>query len=318
METLESTGPVVGRFAPSPSGRMHLGNVFSSLVAWASARSQGGRVVLRIEDLDPRTQSGPWTKLLMEDLQWLGLDWDEGPYYQHERGDLYQAAYDKLVDAGLTYPCFCTRAQLHAASAPHASDGTPVYAGSCRNLSAEEVAARMATRPPATRLAVPAASDPAGTVGFSDRAYGPQSQTLATECGDFLIRRSDGVFAYQLAVVVDDASMGVTEVVRGNDLLSSTPRQIYLQDLLGLPHPCYAHVPLLMAPDGHRLSKRNKDLAMDGLRERFGTPEKLLGWLAGRTGLAPTTEPRTAAQLAETFDWEHVTARTAIIVDGLA
>ena len=152
--------PVVGRFAPSPTGRMHLGNVAASLLAWLSVRSQGGRIVLRIEDLDDRARSGPWTELLMDDLRWLGLDWDEGPYYQTERLDLYGAALAKLDALGLLYPCFCTRAELHAASAPHASDGTPVYAGTCRDLTSAQVAERSALRPPAVRLRVPAVDDP--------------------------------------------------------------------------------------------------------------------------------------------------------------
>ncbi|MCI6949406.1 MAG: tRNA glutamyl-Q(34) synthetase GluQRS, partial [Collinsella sp.] len=223
---------------------MHLGNVFSCLCSWLSARSQGGSIVLRIEDLDDRCKRPELAAQLIDDLAWLGLEWDEGPYYQHDRLDLYESALRQLQDAGLTYPCFCTRAELHAASAPHASDGTPIYRGACRNLSVEEIARRSVLRAPATRLRVPTVDDLAGDViEFVDRTYGAQCEALATECGDFLVRRSDGVFAYQLAVVVDDAAMGVTEVVRGCDLLGSTPRQIYLQHLLGLPTPRYAHIP---------------------------------------------------------------------------
>ena len=299
--------PVVGRFAPSPSGRMHLGNVFSCLCAWLSARSQGGHIVLRIEDLDDRCKRPELAAQLIDDLAWLGLEWDEGPYYQRDRLDLYEAALHQLQDAGLTYPCFCTRAELHAASAPHASDGTPIYRGACRGLSAEEIARRSALRAPATRLRVPAVDDLADdVVEFVDRTYGAQCEALATECGDFLVRRSDGVFAYQLAVVVDDAAMGVTEVVRGCDLLGSTPRQIYLQHLLGLPTPRYAHIPLLISPDGRRLSKRDRDLDLGELRTRFGTPEALLGWLAGQTGVAPDTTPRSAERLVEHFNWDVI------------
>ncbi len=294
---------VLGRFAPSPSGRMHLGNVFSCLVAWLSARSQGGRIVLRIEDLDTRCRQ-EWADALMRDLEWLGLTWDEGPFYQHERIELYEEALAKLTAAHLVYPCFCTRSELHAASAPHASDGTPVYAGTCRDLSAEEVAQRSRLRPPALRLKVPAVDDAANVVEFVDRVYGAKCETLATECGDFLVRRSDGVFAYQLAVVVDDARMGVTEVVRGCDLLGSTPRQMYLQNLLGYPHPHYAHIPLLVAADGRRLSKRDRDCDTEGLRERFGTPERLLGWLACRAGIAPDEKPRGAEELIPLFSWD--------------
>lgn len=310
--------PAVGRFAPSPSGRMHLGNVFSCLCAWLSARSQGGRIVLRIEDLDDRCKRPELAAQLIDDLAWLGLEWDEGPYYQHDRLDLYETALHQLQDAGLTYPCFCTRAELHAASAPHASDGTPIYRGACRGLSAEEIARRSALRAPATRLRVPAVDDLADdVVEFVDRTYGAQCEALATECGDFLVRRSDGVFAYQLAVVVDDAAMGVTEVVRGCDLLGSTPRQIYLQHLLGLPTPHYAHIPLLMSPDGRRLSKRDRDLDLGELRARFGTPEALLGWLAGQTGIAPDATPRSAEQLVEHFSWDVIRAhRENIVMNG--
>ena len=382
-----TSAAVVGRFAPSPTGRMHLGNVFSSLLAWLSVRSQGGKLVLRIEDLDDRARSGPWDALLMDDLRWLGLDWDEGPYYQTDRIDLYADAVRRLDDMGLVYPCFCTRAELHAASAPHASDGTPVYAGTCRGLTAAEVAARSKARPPALRLKVPpvqgiassrgpfesdapeskhskteladfgnsmpreltfgdcsergvrggaalqdtadgtrggaalqgaaggvrgatasrsAAGGDAGVMHFEDRTYGQQREVLAEECGDFLVRRSDGVYAYQLAVVVDDADMGVNEVVRGCDLLGSTARQMYLQDLLGYAHPSYAHVPLLVAPDGRRLSKRDRDCDMGVLREHFGTPGALLGRLAYVAGLVPSPEPRTADKLVDEFRWSAV------------
>ena len=169
---------VVGRFAPSPSGRMHLGNIFSALMAWLSVRSQGGRMVLRIEDLDTRCRNPLWSDLFIEDLRWLGLDWDEGPFYQRDRTNLYEVALKKLVASGLTYPCFCTRAELHAARAPHASDGTPIYAGTCRHLSPTEVAQRTAVRPPATRLRVPEANSPFDTIEFVDGVYGEQRESL--------------------------------------------------------------------------------------------------------------------------------------------
>lgn len=295
---------VVGRFAPTPSGRMHLGNVYASLLAWLSARSAGGRLLLRIEDLDTRTQSGPWTDLLLDDLRWLGLYWDGEPVYQRDRSERYQAALEQLAARDLTYPCFCSRAELHAASAPHASDGTPIYAGTCRHLSAAEIAERSRTKAPAIRLRVPGAEEPNGTIAFNDRVFGPQRQVLERGCGDFLVRRSDGVFAYQLAVVVDDAEMGITEVVRGCDLLSSTPRQIYLQRLLGYPQPTYAHIPLLLAPDGRRLAKRDHDVDMGELRRHFDRPEQLLGWIAARIGIAPDDTPRSAEELAERFSWD--------------
>lgn len=307
---------VVGRFAPSPSGRMHLGNVYSALMAWLSVRSRNGRMVLRIEDLDERCRRGKYDEQLIRDLQWLGLDWDEGPYYQSDRLDVYRDAVRALADRNLVYPCFCTRAELHAASAPHASDGTPLYPGTCRGLSADEIRRRSALRAPAMRLRVPDAADPAGKISFADRTYGRVSECLATDCGDFLVQRSDGVFAYQLVVTVDDALMGVNEVVRGRDLLGSSARQIYLQNLLGYQHPCYAHVPLLASPDGRRLSKRDRDCDMGELKARFGSPEKLLGHLAHIAGIAPDSAPRSASQLADTFDWNAVKAHSSDIVIG--
>lgn len=316
---------VVGRFAPTPSGRMHLGNVASCLVAWLSARAAGGRMVLRIEDLDPRAQSREAAELIMDDLHWLGLDWDEGPFWQSERGDAYEAAIARLGGSGiaagtsglaLTYPCFCTRSELHAASAPHASDGTYVYAGTCRDLGAAEVERRAELRVPATRLRVPDAGTPEAVVEFCDLAYGEVHEDLARDCGDFLVRRSDGVVAYQLAVVVDDAEMGVTQVVRGHDLLGSCARQMYLQDLLGYDHPSYGHVPLLVAPDGRRLSKREHDLDLGALRERFAGPEPLLGAIASRLGLAEPGEPVGADALVGRFSWDTIRAHRDDIVVG--
>jgi len=309
--------PVVGRFAPSPSGRMHLGNVFSCLCAWLSARSQGGSIVLRIEDLDDRCKRPELAAQLIDDLTWLGLEWDEGPYYQHDRPDLYEDALRQLQDAGLTYPCFCTRAELHAASAPHASDGTPIYRGACRGLSADEITRRSALRAPATRLRVPTVDDLASDViEFVDRTYGAQCEALATECGDFLVRRSDGVFAYQLAVVVDDARMGVTEVVRGSDLLSSTARQLYLYRLLGLQAPTFAHCPLLLAPDGRRLSKRDGDQSLENLREKY-TAQEIVGKLAYAYGLQPEPAPRTPESLIKDFSWAKVPKQDVCLPEDL-
>ena len=246
------SGPV-GRFAPSPSGRLHLGNLACSLLAWLSARSRGGRIVLRIEDLDAARCPRVYADQLEEDLRWLGLDWDEGgsrggphgPYYQSECAEIYTESYKKLDAMGLVYPCFCSRAQLHAASAPHTADGNVVYPGTCRHLTPAEVAEKRRTKAPAWRVRVPDEE-----VTFTDRCMGPHRENLLTGCGDFYLRRADGVFAYQLAVVVDDARMGVTEVVRGADLLSSTARQIYLYRLLGLTPPAFAHCPLLLDAAG--------------------------------------------------------------------
>ncbi len=302
-------GAVKGRFAPTPSGRMHLGNLLCALLAWLSARAEGGRVVLRIEDLDAMRSPRAYADLLEDDLRWLGLSWDEGgssggpdgPYYQSERTALYRAALARLEEQGLVYPCFCSRAQLHAAQAPHLSDGRVLYSGACRDLSAQEVAQRRRERPPALRLRV---SDE--TVSFVDKHLGPYSENLQRECGDFLVCRSDGVFAYQLAVVVDDAAMGVTQVVRGADLLSSTPRQLYLYRLLGLPAPTFAHIPLLTAPDGRRLSKRDGDLDLGAIRRRLPGPEPLLGLLGWLCGLLERPEPVRAQELIPLFSWAKI------------
>ena len=233
---------------------------------------------------------------MQRDLEALGLTWDEGPYFQHDRTEVYRAAFDGLTARGLVYPCFCTRADLHAASAPHRGE-KPVYPGTCRELSAAERASRALERTPAQRLRVPHEE-----VAFTDQVQGPYAQNLAQDCGDFLVRRSDGAFAYQLAVVVDDAEQGVSSVVRGVDLLCSTPQQIYLQSLLGLPHPDYAHVPLLVAERDRRLSKRDRDAALDALLACFKTPEAVVGHIAGLTGLAPTCDPATPEELLATFD----------------
>ena len=247
---VSTSRPVTGRFAPSPSGRLHLGNLACSLLAWLSAKSQGGRIVLRIEDLDAERCPRVYADLLEQDLAWLGLTWDEGgstggahaPYYQSECGDIYTESYRKLEQRGLVYPCFCSRSQLHAASAPHTSDGNVIYPGTCRGLTPEEIAEKRKKKAPAYRLMVPDEE-----ITFTDGCMGTHTENLLRDCGDFYLRRADGVFAYQLAVVVDDARMGVTEVVRGADLLSSTARQLYLYRLLGLQPPRFAHCPLLLA-----------------------------------------------------------------------
>lgn len=308
--------PVVGRFAPSPSGRMHLGNAFSALIAWLSARSSGGRMVLRIEDLDPRASSRERAKTLIDDLAWLGLDWDEGPHYQSDRLAAYDDAIVRLEELGLTYPCFCTRAELHAASAPHASDGTYLYAGTCRGLSHEEVALRAELRPPATRLRVPNEDDPAGTITWTDLGFGPRQEVLARECGDFLIRRSDAVIAYQLAVVVDDCLMGVNQVVRGCDLLGSSARQTYLARLLGFEAPTFGHVPLLVAPDGRRLSKRDRDLDLGAMREAGAAPETVVGALAAAAGLVEAGAQARPSDLVDAFSWDKIAAHRGDIVVG--
>ena len=290
---------ITGRYAPSPSGRMHLGNLMCCLLAWLSAKSKGGQVLLRIEDLDTQRCPRAYADAIIDDLVWLGLaaDGPEPPIYQSERSAIYQQYFDELTRRGLVYPCFCSRSQLHAASAPHRSDGQVVYAGTCRGLTPAEIAARTKTRAPAWRVQVPDE-----VIAFEDGHMGHYAENLARDCGDFYLRRADGVFAYQLAVVVDDALMGVTEVTRGSDLLTSTPRQIYLQHLLGFHTPDYCHVPLLCAPDGRRLSKRESDLTLQSLREHGVRPEKIVGRLACAAGLIDRPEPISARELVPVFD----------------
>ena len=282
----------VGRFAPTPSGRMHLGNVFAAMLAWLSVRSQGGKMVLRMEDLDTQRTSAEFAQILREDLLWLGLDWDEETAPQSQRSKVYDGYFDILQEKGLLYPCYCTRSQLHSVNAPHLSDGTYVYPGTCRDLTA----------PPQDRVPSWRVRVPDRIWEFTDGVFGPQRENLLTDCGDFVVRRADGVYVYQLAVTVDDGEAGITEVVRGMDLLSSCARQMYLQELFGFRHPRYAHVPMLLAPDGRRLSKRDKDLDLGQLRQRM-TPESLLGLLAFSAGLIDRNTPVSAKELSKEFSF---------------
>ena len=291
------TAPV-GRFAPTPSGRMHLGNVFAALIAWLSVKSRSGHLVLRMEDLDTLRTSAEFAETLRDDLRWLGLLWDEETAPQSQRSHVYDQYFEKLRDLGLLYPCYCSRAQLHNVNAPHLSDGTYVYAGTCRNLTDAQRSAM--NRKPAWRVQVP---DRIWTV--KDLAQGVLTQNLITDCGDFVVRRADGVYVYQLAVVVDDGESGVTEVVRGMDLLGSAPRQMYLQELFGFSHPEYGHVPMLLAPDGRRLSKRDRDLDLGELRKRT-TAEHILGKLAYSAGIIDQDTALSAQELAKEFTWEKL------------
>ena len=288
----------VGRFAPTPSGRMHLGNVFAALIAWLSVRSRDGEMVLRMEDLDTQRTSAEFADVLRDDLRWLGLTYDRETPPQSRRSAVYDTYFEKLTQMGLLYPCYCTRSQLHSVNAPHLSDGTYVYAGTCRNLTPEQRAAF--DRKPAWRVLVP---DKTWTV--EDKVQGHYELNLATDCGDMVVRRADGVYVYQLAVTVDDGEAGVTEVVRGMDLLSSAPRQMYLQELFGFPHPAYGHVPMLLAPDGRRLRKRDRDLDLGQLRKRV-SPEQLIGTLAYAGGLIDRKCAISAKELAGEFFWEKL------------
>jgi len=295
---------VVGRFAPTPSGRMHLGNVFAAMVAWLSVRSQKGKMVLRMEDLDTQRTSEEYAAVLREDLLWLGLDWDEETPPQSQRSEVYDAYFHKLQEQALLYPCYCTRSQLHSVNAPHLADGTYVYPGTCRQLTSPPV-----DRTPSWRVKVPE-----NIWEFEDRVFGKYQENLATHCGDFVVRRADGVYVYQLAVTVDDGEAGVTEVVRGMDLLSSAPRQMYLQSLFGFSHPAYGHVPMLMAPDGRRLSKRDKALDLGQLR-LHRKPEQLIGTLAYSAGLIDRNIPISAKELSACFGWKNL-RKEDIYLDG--
>ncbi|MBR4942185.1 MAG: tRNA glutamyl-Q(34) synthetase GluQRS, partial [Clostridia bacterium] len=290
--------PTVGRLAPSPSGRMHPGNILAFLMAWLSARSADGEVVLRIEDLDSVRCTPYWAELLKSDLTWLGISWDREMLPQRFRGEAYEEALESLKARGLVFPCWCTRGTLNASSAPHASDGHWIYPGICRGLTEAQRAQKKTSS--SWRLIVPDRE-----FSFTDLVYGPQSENLAAECGDFVLKKADGSYAYQLAVVADDILGGITQVVRGRDLLGSVPRQMYLTELLGGEAPEYMHVPMLLGPGGRKLSKRDLDLDMGQLREKI-RPERMLGELAFRVGLIPVSEEISALELVKEFSPEKI------------
>jgi glutamyl-tRNA synthetase len=271
-----------GRFAPSPTGRLHLGNAWAAVLGWLWARSQGGEFLLRVEDLDTVRSRAELTEALLADLAWLGLEFDGAPVLQSRRLDLYRTAFERLRRAGRVYPCFCTRSEIaRAVSAPHGpADEGPRYPGTCLALSPEQIDERARTRPPAWRF-----RPREGVTEVHDVLHGTFVQDVAREVGDFVVLRNDGVPSYQLAVVVDDAETGITHVLRGDDLLGSTPRQIQLCEALNLPVPVYAHVPLLLGPDGKRLAKRAGTPSLAELRERGIAPERLVGLLAAWAGL---------------------------------
>lgn len=305
-----------GRFAPSPSGRMHLGNIFTALISWLSVKSRGGEWILRIEDLDPNRSKREFASLIEDDLYWLGLEWNEGglsdtgpfgPYSQSRRGEFYEQALRKLVDTGLTYPCYCTRADIMASQAPHQSDGRVIYAGTCRPGPDKEIVQDF-KRPHAVRLMVPKE-----VMSFDDRLFGRQQADIALSCGDFILRRADLEWAYQLAVVVDDAKMGITEVVRGCDLLLSTFQQLYLFRLLGFEAPTYAHLPLICNSDGLRLAKRDTNFNLSQLRTSR-TPQEIVGYLAYKAGIIEKFTPCSPSGLLDLFDWNKLRPDPAIIL----
>jgi len=305
--------PPRGRFAPSPTGKLHLGNARSALLGWLHARSQGGEFLLRIEDLDRARCRPEHEANLLADLEYLGLTWDGPLVRQSERGAAYEAALERLDRQGRLYPCFCSRAEIaRAATAPHgASDDGPRYPGTCARLTPAERAEKARTRPPALRFR----PEPSTVTRFDDLLRGPQAQDVDAAVGDFVVRRNDGVASYQLAVVVDDAAAGVTDVLRGDDLLSSTPRQLQLIDALGLPRPRHAHVPLLLGEDGKRLAKREGALAVTDLRSMGVPAEKVIGLLASWSGLGDGG-PISAADLVPRFLLKNVLREPAIVVES--
>ena len=324
-----------------------MGNIYAALISWLSAKKDGGAWLLRIEDLDKQRCKREWADRLMDDLLWLGLEWDEGPgkkslqdknraanegavkidggaarglqdqncaaaksYYQSERDSIYKKYFRALEERGLVYDCFCRRADLLAASAPHASDGTPIYAGTCRDLSAADRERLLKERSPAKRIRLPDRESI-----FVDGHYGPQKCKLASDAGDFIIRRADGNFSYQLAVTVDDALMGVTQVARGRDLLASTHQQLFLYEALGLAAPQFLHFPLLVDKEGRRLSKRDKDLDMGYLRTRF-SPQEIIGKLMFLCGMSPSCKPMDLQEAAAIFVWNKLPREDIVVGEG--
>lgn len=342
---------VIGRLAPSPTGRMHLGNAYAALAAWLGARAAGGRILLRIEDIDAPRVVRDADRWIMDDLTWLGLDWDGEPVYQSQRFDLYEDALRRLrrmtLDEGaaraddgeirhsLVYPCFCSRADIRAASAPNEGDGFLIYPGTCRRLDDDVRRARLAHGDRHSwRIAVPGAdADPSvRVVRFTDRVFGPQQFDLARQLGDVVIRRSDGLFAYQLAVSVDDREMGVTQIVRGRDLLRSTAIQLWIRQWLRAcgcgatggdaveplqpghaerRMPEFAHLPLIDASDGRRMAKRLNSLDLGTLRDRGTDSRAVIGYCAWLLGVVDEPQPISAAGLTSLFSWDAVAANLA-------
>jgi glutamyl-tRNA synthetase len=300
-----------GRFAPSPTGQLHLGNAWAVLLGWLWARSERGTFLLRIEDLDLARVRPAYVEALQADLDWLGLDFDGPTVFQSERTELYDATLERLRAVGRVYPCFCSRTEIaRVVNAPHGpADEGPRYPGTCSTLNEQQRAERERTRPPAWRFR----PSPGPTV-VEDALHGQMVQDVASEVGDFVVRRNDGVASYQLAVVVDDAEMGITHVLRGDDLLGSTPRQIQLAQALGLTAPRHAHVPLLVGPDGKRLAKRNGPPGLTELRKSGLPAERVVGLLA-RWARLSDGRPVTAGELVPRFSLDRL-PRPPIVVDA--
>ncbi|MFR0619681.1 glutamyl-Q tRNA(Asp) synthetase [Bifidobacterium thermophilum] len=344
---------VIGRLAPSPTGRMHIGNAYAALAAWLGVRSRGGKLILRIEDIDAPRVVRDADRWIMDDLHWLGLDWDGYPVYQSSRLDRYRQILDALrgmtlddiltqdilqptvpadgcpdsngephEESPLIYPCFCSRADIRAASAPNEGDGFIVYPGTCRRLSAAERNTRIDRGGRHSwRIAVPERANPAGAIVFDDEVFGPQHINLGRQVGDVVIRRSDGLFAYQFVVSIDDFDMGVTQIVRGRDLLRSTAIQLWIRRALEsvspaqtspaaspatAPIPQFAHLPLVDDISGKRLAKRDRALDLGVLREEGVSPERVIGYCAWMLGLLPQPVPCRPSDLLDGFTWNII------------
>ncbi|EFU39992.1 Glutamate--tRNA ligase [Paenibacillus vortex V453] len=316
---MEQHTPIRGRFAPTPSGKMHIGNALTALLGWLQIRSMNGQYILRIEDIDTQRSRQELTVEILRDLEWLGLDWDEGPgrdgdygpYHQAARQALYEREITKLQHNHLLYPCYCSRADITAASrAPHgiASEGLR-YPGTCRYLSEEEATIRKLRKKPSLRMKVPQQR-----ISFIDGIAGAQSYLLS-DGGDFVVCRADDMISYQLAVVVDDALMDITHVLRGADLLDSTPRQLLLYQALGYEPPQFAHTPLMVDAEGRRLAKRTRGLSLSFLRGQGVKPERVIGWLAWTAGLLEKPELVTPADLISLFDLSKIPSSPIKISD---
>ncbi len=299
-DRISALPPLVGRFAPSPTGRMHAGNIAASLLAWLVAHATGGHCVLRIEDLDASRSRPEYISQLKQDFEALGLSWEGRVLYQSQRQAIYEEAFQSLQASYPVYPCFCTRADLHAAGAPHPGEHQ-VYSGRCKARSKLEQKELLSTQQAAWRIAVPDTHDT-----FTDLLQGPQEQSLRQLCGDFVLRRKDGGFAYQLAVVVDDAEQKVSSVTRGCDLLDSVAAQHFLQDALNLPHPTYAHIPLIVDETGARLAKRNRAAHFDELCVTYGSPQAVLGQVAYALGIIEASQPTTPREILSNMHWDNL------------